>query len=96
MFKRPSGDGFFTKQKKQSPEEKAFVKIIREQCRQDMINEFVSAFPEQIPSERDIEGSLDVLIDQLRSSGQLQQMLDQYLQEKIADERARFGSGQGK
>ena len=43
------------------------------------------------PSAQDVEGALDFLIDEVRKSGQLKQILNEYLQGKIAKERAQFG-----
>jgi hypothetical protein len=93
MFKKPHLSGAFFKEpkKKQLKEEKLLTQVIREQSRQDIIEALSSHNGDQLPEDREVEEVLDLLIDRLRREGILKSILDEYLQEKIATERARSG-----
>ena len=75
----------------QLKEEKIVIQIIRDECRQSIFDDLMRENLGKEPSAQDVEGALDFLIDEVRKSGQLKQILNEYLQGKIAKERAQFG-----
>ena len=98
MFKKPYEQEAFFKAPKEKPlkEEKALIQIIRQQHRHAMIVQLSAHSSGQLPDDRTVEEALDFLIDMLRNKGILKSMLDEYLQKKIAAERAQFGLAAGK
>jgi hypothetical protein len=92
MFKKPHTSATFFKEpkKKQLKEERALIQIIRQEHWQGMIAALSSHNQGQPPTDKEVEEALDLLINNLRHEGVLQDMLKEYVAAKIATERAQY------
>lgn len=90
MFKAPTApkkySSAFFKTQKRSPEEKALIKILRDEHREEA-RQILSEDGEQ-PTQQDVEGYLDCFIEEAYETGMIQKVLNRYLAQKIAEQRA--------
>ena len=81
---------FYSQRKREKPlkEEKLFIQIIKDQFRSQAIK-FLSKIETNV-DQKSVENYLNLLIQKIRDSGLMQEMLNEYLQSKIESEKKRY------